>query len=258
MNNLNHAAAYAEFPSTHWSIVGDAGHAAAEEAKRQAIQAIIVRYSPALLWYLVRNRRLKPNDADDVLQSFITERVLIGELMSVADKERGRFRSFLITTLNRFHSNYRRSENARKRAPEHRVSLDGPIEAACADSRHADTFDVAWAREVLAEAVQTMRKHCVAIGRADLWRIFEARILLPTLEDAPPVSYSDLVAELHFSSPTQASNALVTAQRNFIRILRSIVGRYESDSVAIDDEINDLKRILSSAGAESAAEPGIP
>jgi hypothetical protein len=42
----------------------------------------------------------------------------------------------------------------------------------------------------------------------------------------------------------QAANALVTAKRMFTRILRGVIGEYESDEEEIDSEIDDLHKIL--------------
>ena len=248
---------YAEFPTTHWSVVQKAG-LADDAASRAALRDLVTRYAPVLKWHLVRDKGLTSHDAEDVLQSFLAEKVLEQNLFALADRDRGRFRNFLLTTLDRFLSNQRRAEAAQKRSPKHKVPLDGFVENSCAQRERADTFDVAWARQVLAEAVSAMRDHCLGAGRADLWRVFEARILHPALRQTVPVPYQDLVDELHFASPAQASNALVTAQRTFGRVMHGVIGRYEREPAQIEEELADLRRILSMAGAESAPEACIP
>ena len=50
-------------------------------------------------------------------------------------------------------------------------------------------------------------------------------------------------------APVQAFNLLTTAKRKFARILRSVASEYAGDEKMIDAEINDLKSILSKAGA---------
>jgi len=43
-----------------------------------------------------------------------------------------------------------------------------------ADQTSADVFDVAWAREVIAETLRRMQAECEAAGRDDIWRVFRA------------------------------------------------------------------------------------
>jgi hypothetical protein len=98
---------------------------------------------------------------------------------------------------------------------------------------------------VIAQAVEQMRMTCETTLRADVWGVFEGRVLAPILGQAQPVPYAQLVEQFGLRSPTQASNVLVTANRMFERLLRGVVGRYEKSATEIDDEIRDLWRILS-------------
>ena len=53
------------------------------------------------------------------------------------------------------------------------------------------------------------------------------------------------VQRLNLQAPIQAANLLTTAKRKFTRILRSVVGEYAGDEKRIDQEILDLKSIIS-------------
>ena len=110
-------------------------------------------------------------------------------------------------------------------------------------------FDIAWARQVLARAIDQMRAECVRSDRADLWGVFECRILGPLLDGTEPLEYQALVERFGLASPAQASNVLMTGKRMFARSLRSVVAEYERDESEIDAEIADLRKILSRAGA---------
>jgi hypothetical protein len=89
-----------------------------------------------------------------------------------------------------------------------------------------------------------MHKECQGSGRNDLWIVFQARVLDPTLGQGEAVPYEDIVRQAGFDSPVQAANALVTAKRMFARILRNVISEYEADETEIDNEINDLHQIL--------------
>jgi RNA polymerase sigma-70 factor (ECF subfamily) len=182
----------------------------------------------------------------------MADRVLAEKLVAKADQARGKFRSFLVTALDNFVSNQRRAARALKRSPRDERPVDpGPDiddPSPCAPA----AFDVAWAKQVLHQAVEEMREHCRRTRRDDVWGVFEGRVLLPTLGLAARVPYAQLVRQFNLESPAQASNVLITGNRMFRRALRSVVGRYERDDVDIDAEVADLRRTLARAGAGPA------
>ena len=85
-----------------------------------------------------------------------------------------------------------------------------------------------------------------------MWGLFDCRVVRPMLEGAPAPDYRELVDRFGFPSPVQASNALVTAKRMYVRILRAVIGEYADDEREIDSEIADLHRILASGGKKAA------
>jgi hypothetical protein len=233
------------FPTTHWSLVGRAADPAAlDSERRDALARVLASYLGPLRYYLGSVRRLGDDRAEDLLQSFLADKVLARDLLSRAAADRGRFRSFLVAALDNFVSNEFRAAAAAKRAPRGRVPFDAAVHADAHAAEDPDGFDLRWAREVLAQALEAMRAECRAGGRDDLWRVFDARVVRPTLHGEDPLPYPALVAELGFASPAQASNALVTANRMFARVLRAVVGAYELGDVDVDAEIRDLWRIL--------------
>jgi hypothetical protein len=241
------------FPTTHWSLIADAG-GVSPDAKRRALSEMLKQYMPALRSHLTYNRKLNQHDASDLLQSFIADKLLTQDLLRHANRARGRFRNFLLVTLNRFASNYFRHERAAKRSPGHRVCLDDAIPSR--DRPCGEAFDVSWARQVLSLTIDRMRDECRASARPDVWGVFEARILGPTLYQREPIAYQALVQQLGFKSPTQATNTLITANRMFQRNLRAVVGAYVKEPCEIDDEIRELREILSNSSAEFVSIPG--
>ena len=166
--------------------------------------------------------------------------------MARADQQLGKFRTLLLTALDRFVKNQFRNEHAKKRAPSEgaMVAFDEQHQGLPAGQRPSDAFDLAWARGVVAEALCQMQAECEALDRQDLWGVFQCRVVGPILDGAPPVDYKQLVERFGFQSPTQASNALTTAKRMYIRALRSAVGQYTQDEQEIESEIKELKEIL--------------
>ncbi|HSZ60080.1 MAG TPA: hypothetical protein VK797_30835 [Tepidisphaeraceae bacterium] len=231
------------FPSTHWSLVvcaaGDAG-----EAQRRALSDLLNRYAPALRTCLVARRSLEPSEADDLVQEFLAAKVVEDGLIGKADQQRGRFRTFLLTALDRFVSNELRNRRAQKRGNGAVMALADAEEIATASGPH-EAFDAAWAREVIAQATWRMRERCLRDGREDVWRVFESRVLGPIADGGEPAPYEQLARDLNLASVDAAANLLTTAKRTFTRALRSVIGEYEKDKDRIDDEIRDLRAALS-------------
>jgi DNA-directed RNA polymerase specialized sigma24 family protein len=230
------------FPTTRWSLVDRAGEAG-PEAGRQALEQLLVRYLPALRTHLIFTKRLAPDDADDVLQDFVAGKILQRDLIARADQDLGKFRTFLLTALDRFLLNHRRQQGAKKRAASAAAALGDHAEQ-LADDGATDCFELAWARQVLAEAVRRMQAECVQSGRADVWAIFKGRVLKPIVDGEEPVEIDELVRRFGLPSAAQASNLLVTGKRMYARTLRSVVAEYARDVAEIEAEIGDLQQIL--------------
>jgi DNA-directed RNA polymerase specialized sigma24 family protein len=231
-------------------MVGGAGQAESL-AREGALAALLKRYLPALKVYLMRKRKLDADSADDLLQSFVGEKVLDVSFIAAADRRRGKFRTFLLTSLDNFLIDQVRSRDAAMRAE---IAAAGPAgmdgnEPAARDA--PDPFDIAWARQVINEALGRMEQECTASGRPDLWTMFDQRVAGPTLQDRPAPSYEQLVAHFGFQSPTQASNCLVTAKRMFARTLREVVMEYAGEDDTVEAELCELMQILSHGRARS-------
>jgi DNA-directed RNA polymerase specialized sigma24 family protein len=239
-----------EFPQTEWSLVETAGEEAAGNG-RPVLAELLKRYSAALRAHLGSHFRITDQRIDDLLQGFIASRVLETHLIAKADRFRGKFRTFLLTSLDNYVSSELRAERAQCRGGNGTRSLESENEPEPSDRGYSPNgvFDVAWARGVIAEAIERLHAQCEASGRLELWELLDKRVLGPALTGAAPVSYAQLVERFGFATPSQACNALVTAKRMFARILREIAAEYTDDPAEVDAEIRDLRAILANARA---------
>jgi hypothetical protein len=225
------------FPNTHWSLVRRAG-VADQSARRHALGVLLRRYEPSLRSYLRATRRMRADEAEELLQSFIADRLLEADLLAKADAQRGRFRGFLITSLR----NYVNSHNRQKRA--HRTeSFENS--ANCDNSPSGEhVYEAEWARALINDVLRSMKAHCHLTGKQNVWIIFEERVIQEVFREDPPTSYADLARRLNLTSPSQAANLLVTAKRMYSRFLRSAVAEYEMNDTDIDAEIIALRKHL--------------
>lgn len=236
------------FPTTQWSSVQHAGQGGPDGA--DALARLLPKYLRPLRAHLVLQRQIPPDKADDLLQSFVAEKVLERNLVGGAIREKGRFRTFLLVALDRFVSSQFRNERCAKRRPGCGAAAADAAEHVADDAPGpAEAFQVAWARQVLADAASRMEQECHSEGRADIWDVFEARVLTPTLEGAEPIAYEQL-AQRHLLADVEAArNLLVTGKRMFARSVRGVVREYMADDGQIDQEIADLRQILADARA---------
>ena len=188
-----------QFASTRWSVVLRAGQPDAPDG-REALAGLCRTY-----WYPlyahVRRRGASPPDAEDLTQEFFA-RLLARGTVAAADRNRGRFRTFLLTAFDRFVIDEWQKARAQKRGgTQEFVSLDFAsaeerfqleAEAGAAPER---TFDRAWALALLREVLGQLEHEYRAAGRADL---FSA--LAPTLTGAgATTAYATLGSQLGMS-----------------------------------------------------------
>ena len=251
--HMNEAKAEREmhFPSTHWSAIRLAGETETERGQR-ALGELLLRYQAALKAYLFEKFRCSKDQAEDLLHDFIYEAVLQRGLITKARQGNTRFRSYLLTALHNFAVSNNRQQHARKRAPaqplESLENLPEGVELPDHAEMASTAFDVAWARAVMAEALQRMERECHQCGRKLVWIIFQARLAGPILQGMEPVPYETLAASCALASVAQARHVLLTSKRIFQRHLRAVVGQYAGNSEAIDQELTTLQEILSNIG----------
>jgi len=223
------------FPATQWTLVALAAQPD-PVARREALGRLLARYLPALIAHLIHRKGLRPDKAEDLVQEFVASKILEKDLLARADRRLGKLRTFLLTSLDRFVSNRLRDEGARKRSPQDGVlvSLDERLGGLPPGQEPSAAFEINWARGVIAEALDLMRRECEESGRPELWALFEARVVGPILDNKPPVDYATLVERFGFASPSQASNALTTAKRMYARALRAAVSQYATDPEEVD------------------------
>jgi DNA-directed RNA polymerase specialized sigma24 family protein len=245
------------FPDTQWSQI----RRASEESpvgSRDEMGKLLQQYWRPMFVHL-RYKRLSEQQAEDLIQDFVVE-ILTNNLLSVADPKKGRFRTLLLTALDRFMISRFRYEGAAKRSPGTIASLNQlEIDAGHdVESEASLAFERAWALDVLAETVARMEQECHDVGETARWNLFQRRIIGPLLEDLPLADYEELAAEYGLDNPKQAMNLVVTAKRQFARVLRDVIreyvtrhprgeevqraGAFDPSKTASGDSLSDLLR----------------
>lgn len=229
------------FPVTQWSRVV-ALRDEDEGVRWRALCDLLEIYRPALVRCLQVSEGMPMDRAEDLVHSFIENRILLGRMLEKADVARGRLRSFLLRSLRNFIASERRRECAAKRMPAAGapVALDHVVESDLATVPDIDAYDAVWARQTLALAVGRFHDECLRASRTDWWDVFEARVLAPTFGEGEAYPYDELARRHGFGKPQDAANTLVSAKRAFGRCLRSFVAETVTDPDMVDEEIKNL------------------
>ena len=162
------------FTTTHWSVV-----LRAQDKSKTALNSLFQSYcSPLLIW--LRARHYPPHDAEDLLQGFFAN-LLRHDFLREVGREKGRFRTFLLTALKNHLCDERDKEHALKRgggqAPESLQETDGqgqPLHDPASSGAAPDLeYDRAWAKTVLANSLRQLQTECARAGHAILCSALE-------------------------------------------------------------------------------------
>ena len=244
---LENAAHQRGFLSTRWGEVQVA--ADHQDASRlQTLETLLRQYCPTLKEFLSRHFGLSETDAQDIVQGFVCDRILRQNLLSRAAKERGRFRTFLLKSIQNYYRDQVRRQNAVKRKPEHGwMSLDEiPDEAHgfAVDSSAQEDFDDSFTRQIIGQTLHQMHASCLETGKRDVWEIFHSRVVHPLLYDDPPESCEALMREFGYETVSIVYQKLNGAKRLFRESLRKIVSDFTVDREELESEIAYFKRFL--------------
>ena len=186
MNPKNDAvdADAARFRSTHWSVVLTA--AQDQTPAGQAALAELYRSYWYPLYAHVRRRGHSPQDSQDLTQGFFLH-LLEHRGLAQVDPHKGRFRSFLLASLQNFLSTAQRQERTIKRgglctfisldaqAVESRYQLE-PVDDSALTAQQM--FDARWALTLLNEAMTSVQAQYVARGKGKIFETLKG--FLPT------------------------------------------------------------------------------
>ncbi|MBX3734710.1 MAG: sigma-70 family RNA polymerase sigma factor [Verrucomicrobiae bacterium] len=161
------------FATTHWSLVLHAGQGD-DIAAREALETLCRAYWPAIYAYIRRTGQFH-EAAQDLTQEFFA-RLLAKGVMGVADPKKGRFRTFLLTVLQRFLADDHDRVTAKKRGGgEVLLSLDElaaeqqrPFEPSAGLSPEQE-FDRRWALATLENTLRHLRAEAERAGQGELF-----------------------------------------------------------------------------------------
>lgn len=231
------------FNTTLWTVILDARDPASPDVDA-SLEKLCRTYWPAIYAYVRRQGRSR-SDAADLTQSYFA-RFLQKQFLKDVDRSKGKFRSFLLTSLNHFLADEWRRDHAQKRGgsqPVLSLDIDG-WEANFAHELKSDVtpaklFERRWALALFEEALSRLRDGFAISGKErefDLLKEFLG-------QSSTGGSYSNVAEELGLEENTVAVR-VHRLRRRYALLVREEVARTVVDTDEIDTELNHLLNVI--------------
>jgi RNA polymerase sigma factor (sigma-70 family) len=212
---------------------------------RNALEKLCRTYWPPI-YAFVRRQGNSPHDAQDLTQEFFA-RLLQKNYLGDVDRTKGRFRSFLLSSLKHFLANEWDKAKAQKRGGgQVLIPIDiKTVETSCglepADTMTAEKmFERRWALTLLELVLRRLREEFTRDGKE---KLFEQ--LKPTLtETSRSVRYAEIAARLDMSEGA-VKVAVHRLRQRYRELLRAEIADTVASPGEIDDEIRNLFTALS-------------
>lgn len=232
------------FVTTQWSVVLAAAQSDTTRA-REALEKLCRNYWYPLYAY-VRRRGHPAQDAQDLTQAFFA-RLLERHWVESADRGRGRFRTFLLTAMNRFLCDEWDRMRAQKRGGG---AVHVPVQLDSAESRYGcdpiddctpeQIYERQWAMTLLDTVLQRLRAEYERQDEGELFGELR-RCLVGDTESQP---YAELAARLEMTEGG-VKVAVHRLRKRYRKLLRAEIAQTLAANENVDEELHHLFAVLS-------------
>lgn len=226
------------FPNTQWTELAQAT-LSGETAGKAALDALCRSYWEPVRQFVLQ-RGWSPGEAPDLTQSFFLYLMEKGVLRQ-AERERGRFRSFLQGVLNNFLLTERQRRLTQKRGGGREAEELTEDSAACED-RAGLEFDRQWAKTVVSAALQRVAAECTAKRGEGFYEVIAVFIGGP----GDLIPQEDAADRLDMNIG-RFRTEIFTWRQKFREYLRQEVRSTVSAPHEVDDEVRYLWQLLTAA-----------
>jgi RNA polymerase sigma-70 factor (ECF subfamily) len=231
------------FQTTHWSAVLRVGDGRASEATLALEELCRTYWYP--LYAFIRRKGHAHEEAQDLTQAFFSK-LLEKNQISLADPGRGRFRTFLLRSLENFLRSEHRDATAQKRGGGREIiSWDEHLAAERYSSECADdasptaVFEQQWVAVLLESVLSALRQEFSQSGKAELFDQLEPHLW----GDDTSTPYPRIAEALNMT----AVSVRVTVHRlrqRFHDLLRVQIAHTVENTEDVEEELRHLRRLL--------------
>jgi RNA polymerase sigma-70 factor (ECF subfamily) len=229
-----------QFVTTHWSLVGAVRSDEASQTRARAALEELCRAYWYPLYAFVRSRGYSAVDAQDLTQAFFARFLETGGFAS-ANRERGRFRSYLLGAMKHFLANEWHRSQTQKRGGRVQFiewdALDPETRYAAAPAPSDDPerlFDREWALQTISGALEALRGEMAQAGKSEQFDALKGSL---TGEDELP--REQIAARLGMSEGA-VKVAVHRLRQRYRNLLRAAI----AETVSSEEDLNEEMRYL--------------
>jgi RNA polymerase sigma factor (sigma-70 family) len=204
-----------------------------------------------LYWYplygFVRRHGHDSEDARDLTQGFFLH-LLERKALTRVDPQKGKFRSFLLASLQKYLSTEARNGRRFKRGGQIEfISFDVQGAEDCYQLEPADTltpekiFDARWAMALLSQAMSRLGESYAAQGKASTFETLKAFLDIANSEEQPPYEKVAEILEIRIGNVKALIHRL---RKQYTALVREEIARTVPDVSDIETEIHELCEAL--------------
>ena len=232
------------FATTHWSVVLAARDMASSEADVALAELCRTYWYP--LYAFVRRKGHDSHDAQDLTQSFFA-RLLEKNYVAQVDRDRGRFRTFLLAALTHFLADeWDKAQRQKRGGGRKMISFD----AASAEERYRlepiDELDAAklyerrWVTTLFDQVLARLEQEFRDSGKGGLFDRLKGSLLA----DDSALSHAELGVRLGLSVDV-VKQTVHRMRRRYRELFREEIAQTVAGPGEVEDELKHLFAVLS-------------
>lgn len=218
------------FQTTEWTKILNSGLGGSILAELYA------KYWRPVYSYL-RRKGFNNEETKDLIQGFFSEKVLGQQLLLRADRTRGKFRTFLLTSLKNYATDIHRKNHPTQELDDR---FEKPSEV---DDPEAE-FDITWAQELLQAVLEELEGECQTRDKETHWKVFNDWLLEPDASD-DKLDMSEICTRHGIEDASTAYNMVSNLKGRFRKILRRRFRPHVDSDAQVDEEIDYFINIFS-------------
>ena len=227
------------FAATRWTVVMAAARGSDSSRAAEALTELCRTYWFPLYAFL-RRRGVATHEAEDLTQAFFA-RLLDRDFLANIDRQKGKFRSFLLASLKHFLADEKDRTSARKRGGGRpAISLDGLDAEAryrlepAHDLSPEKMYEKQWAFSVLDRVLSRLQAEWARAGKPKLFELLKA-----TLVGGEALGYEAIASQLG-TTEGAIKSAAHRLRRRYRALLIDEISQTVTDPGEVEGEIRYL------------------
>ncbi len=231
------------FATTHWSVVLAAAHDPSPRGTEALEQLCDAYWYP--LYAYIRRRGYGHEDAQDFTQAFLLQ-LLRRKSFGRADRNKGRFRSYLLAGLNYFLADQHERACAQKRG--------GGQPVLCWDALQADEryrrepvdqlspdklFERRWALALLDRVLARLEQEFQEAEKTEIFQRLRGFLVAGRTDE----TYTEAAADLGMSGEA-VKKAVHRLRRRYYELFREEIARTVAEPAGVEDELRYLCEVI--------------